>query len=124
MNTPIPIVIKAHRGIPNNLYVKENNIPTIKASLRTFELPVETITVSKVSDIITYRYCQDTKALKWGGWSRYAEVRCFTNGNNQVCFEYSGVTTTLQKHVDFMRSIEIAHPIICDIFNIHTSVDS
>ena len=124
MNTPIPIAIKAHRGIPNNLYVKEHNIPTVKASLRTFELPTNTIVVSKSSDTLTYRYSQEVTALQWGGWSRYAEVRCFTNGNNQICFEYSGVVTTLQRHIDFMRSIEIAHPIMCDIFNLYNSVDS
>lgn len=116
MNTPIPIALKSHRGIKNNIGVRDYNIPLIKASLRTYELPLNTIVISHQGSCLTYRYCQDAKHLNWGGWSRYAQLQAY--GNNYSNLEYSGMTDSFESHTKFMRTIDIVHPIMLEIFSV------
>jgi hypothetical protein len=117
MNTPIPVHIKSHRGIKQNQIVKDYEIPLVKTSLRTWELPNNAITISGGSGVISYRYTYDTTRSQHSnmGWSRYANVTVY--GKDFDTFEYSGVIHTLERHIQFMDTIRQIHPIIKAIFD-------
>lgn len=115
MNTPIPVAIKNHRGIKNNMYVQNNNLNVISASARSWELPVDSVTVSHSGSSITFRYTSEARTSQWGGWSRYAQIICFGNDYQQL--EYSGVVLSLDKHKAFMETFNAMYPIAVDIFS-------
>lgn len=116
MNTPLPIHIKSHRGIKSNQIVKDNNIPLVKASLRTWELPQNAVTISGGAGVVNYRFTYDVTYSQHNniGWSRYAQIIAF--GNDGDTFEYSGVIPSLELHSKFMDTFRMVHPIVKNIF--------
>ena len=114
MNTPIPIHIKSHRGVKNNSVVKQYNIPLVKTSLRTWELPEEAITVTGNAFNIQYRYNYNARSTSYGGHSQYASISAY--GPNYSKFEYSGCTMDFDTHLKLMETFRICHHIISPIF--------
>ena len=119
MNTPVPIYVKNHKGVNSNPIVSQYNINLVKASLRSFELPENAITISKKGDSTIYRYTHSvtiSKLNKNYGWSDYAQIIEYTL-NGQRAYEYGGNTPNKEAHSNFMETFRSISPIIDQLFS-------
>ena len=118
MNTPIPIYVKSHKGVKSNPIVSQYNLSVIKASLRSFELPENAITISRKGNSTIYRYTNSVTRSSHAdyGWSNYAQIIEFPcNGVN--AYEYSGSTPNSETHNNFMETFRSISPIIDQLFS-------
>jgi len=120
MNTPLPISIRSKRGLQSKLKLNDLDIPVHKSSLRTYELPENTVAISICDSFITYRYTQQTHKGQWGGGSIYAQIQCATHahphtGNFNVY--YTGMTTGDDNHEKFMETFRIIRPTMEQLFS-------
>lgn len=120
MNTPVPISIRSKRGLKSKLSMNNLDIPIHKSSLRTYELPENTICISSDNYTITYRYVQQVIKSNWGGSSSYAEIvtalqPCVQSGKQNIY--YSGCVTNPRNHDKFMETFRIIHPVMEQLFS-------
>ena len=118
MITPLPVYIKSHKGVKSNPLVSQYNLNLVKASLRSFELPENAITISKKDDSTIYRYTQTVTMSSHGnyGWSYYAQIIEYTR-YNQRAYEYSGRTPNSDTHNNFMETFRIISPLMTQLFS-------
>lgn len=120
MNTPIPISIRSKRGLKSKLSMNNLDVPVHKSSLRTYELPENTICISFDDYNITYRYVQNVTKTSWGGSSVYAEIksklRPDVHTGRQNTF-YGGCVANPHNHEKFMETFRIIHPVMEQLFS-------
>ena len=118
MNTPLRVYIKNHKGVKSNPIVSQYNLNLVKASLRSFELPENAITISKRGDSTIYRYTHSitmSSHLNYG-WSDYAQIIEYTR-DGQRAYEYSGRTPNGNTHNLFMETFRIISPLMTQLFS-------
>jgi len=120
MNTPLPISIRSKRGLQSKLKLNDLDIPVHKSSLRTYELPENTICISSDGYTITYRYVQQVIKSTWGGSSVYAEIQtalkpCAHSGRQNTF--YGGCVASPQNHNKFMETFRIVRPVMEQLFS-------
>ena len=119
MNTPLPVYVKSHKGVKTNPLVSQYNLNVIKASLRTYELPIG-ITISRNGDSTLYRATWEVKVHNSyhyaSGWSDYAQIIEYTKNSQRAC-EYSGRSPSLKDHNKFMETFRSISPIIDQLFS-------
>lgn len=120
MNTPIPISIRSKRGLKSKLSMNNLDVPVHKSSLRTYELPENTMCISSDGYSITYRYVQNVTKSNWGGSSVYAEITsrlqpCVHTGKQNTY--YSGWVSDPHNHEKFMETFRIIHPVMEQLFS-------
>ena len=119
MNTSVPVYIKNHKGVKSNPVVSQYNLNLVKASLRSFELPENAITISKRGDSTIYRYTHSVTISKHNinyGWSDYVQIIEYPC-NGQRAYEYSGRTPNGNTHNNFMETFRSISPIIDQLFS-------
>ena len=118
MNTPLRVYIKSHKRVKSNPLVSQYNLKLIKASLRSFELPENAITVSRKGDSTIYRYTHTVTMSQHQnyGWSDYAQIIEYTR-DGQRAYEYSGRTPNGNTHNNFMETFRSISPIIDQLFS-------
>ena len=120
MNTPLPISIRSKRGLQSKLKLNDLDIPIHKSSLRTYELPENTVTISISDSFITYRFTQKTYKGNWGGGSIYAQIQCAMRVHphtNSFNVYYTGHTTSDENHNKFMETFRIMRPVMEQLFS-------
>ena len=118
MNTPLPVYIKSHKGVKASPLVSQYNLNLVKASLRSFELPENAITISRKGDSTIYRYTHTVTMSQHQnyGWSDYAQIIEYPrNGVN--AYEYSGRTPNSNTHNNFMETFRSIRPLIDQLFS-------
>ena len=119
MNTPLPISIRSRRGLQSKLKLNDLDIPVHKSTLRTYELPENTVAISISDMVITYRYTQVTHKTKWGGGSTYAQIQTCINANphtGKFNVYYTGMTTSNEDHDKFMDTYKMLRPVMEQLF--------
>jgi hypothetical protein len=119
MNTPLPVYIKSHKGIKSNPLVSQYNLNLVKASLRSFELPENAITISRKGESTIYRYTHNVTISSYNnnhGWSNYAQIIEYPC-DGQRAYEYSGRTPNGNTHNNFMETFRSISPIIDQLFS-------
>lgn len=119
MNTPLPVYIKNHKGVKSHPLLSQYNIETVKVSLRSWELPTNSIVISKRGDSTIYRYTHSTTMSKHNpdyGWSDYAQIIEYTR-DGQRAYEYSGRTPNGNTHNNFMETFRIISPMVTQLFS-------
>lgn len=118
MNTQVPIYIKSHKGVKSNPIVSQYNLNLVKASLRSFELPENAITISKRGDSTIYRYTHSVTMSSHMnyGWSDYAQIIEYPREGKRA-YEYSGNTPNKETHNNFMETFRSISPIIDQLFS-------
>ena len=119
MNTPLPVYVKNHKGVKSHPIVSQYNINLIKASSRSFELPENSITVSKNGTSIIYRYTSKvtlSKHLPDYGWSSYAQIIEYDRDGERG-YEYSGNVPNGNTHNLFMDTFRIISPMMTQLFS-------
>ena len=120
MNTPLPISIRSKRGLQSKLKLNDLDIPVHKSSLRTYELPENTVAISICDSFITYRYTQQTHKSQWGGGSIYAQIQSRLRAHPQTGdfnVYYTGMTTSDKNHDKFMETFRIVRPVMEQLFS-------
>ena len=118
MNTPLPVYIKSHKGVKASPLVSQYNLNLVKASLRSFELPENAITISKRGDSTIYRYTHTvtmSSHLNYG-WSDYAQIIEYPRSGVNA-YEYSGRTPDGETHNNFMETFRSIRPLIDQLFS-------
>jgi hypothetical protein len=118
MNTPLQVYVKSHKGVKSNPLVSQYNLNLVKASLRSFELPKNAITITKRGNSTIYRYTHSITMSSHAdyGWSDYAQIIQYpSNGGN--AYEYSGRTPNGNTHNNFMETFRSISPIIDQLFS-------
>lgn len=119
MNTSVPVYVKNHKGVKSNPLVSQYNLNLVKASLRSFELPENAITISKRGDSTQYRYTHSITISTHNpnhGWSDYAQIIEYTREGKRA-YEYSGRTPDIETHNNFIETFRSINPIIDQLFS-------
>lgn len=118
MNTPLQVYIKSHKGVKSNPLVSQYNLNLVKASLRSFELPENAVTISKRGDSTIYRYTHTVTMSSHQnyGWSDYAQIIEYPR-NGQRSYEYSGNVPNGNTHNNFMETFRIISPLMTQLFS-------
>ncbi len=111
INTPLPVSFANNRGLANSNLAISNNIPIHKASLRTYELPVDTVCIKGNKFAITYRYNYGTRTT---AYHSYAQILAYPSGK---CFEFSGGVKSFDDYIAFTQTVNILHPLVMQLFS-------
>ena len=111
INTPLPVSFANNKGLATSNLAISNNIPIHKASLRTYELPVNTVCIKHNDHITTYRYNYGTKTA---AYHTYAQILAY---NKSKCFEFSGSVESFDDYIAFTQTVNILHPLVMQLFS-------
>ena len=111
INTPLPVSFANNKGLATSNLAISNNIPIHKASLRTYELPLDTVCIKHNSYATTYRYNYGAKKQPFHS---YAQIIAYASGN---CFEFSGGVESFDNYIAFTQTVNILHPLVMQLFS-------
>ena len=111
INTPLPVSFANNRGLATSNLAISNNIPIHKASLRTYELPLNTVCIKHNNHATTYRYNYVTTT---GAYHSYAQILAYASGK---CFEFSGGVESFNEYMAFTQTVNILHPLVMQLFS-------
>lgn len=117
INTPLPVSFANNKGLATSNLAISNNIPIHKASLRTYELPLDTVCIKHNNYATTYRYNYGTRTA---AYHSYAQILAYggsvTSGVNK-CFEFSGGVESFDDYIAFTQTVNILHPLVMQLFS-------
>ena len=111
INTPLPVSFANNKGLATSNLAISNNIPIHKASLRTYELPVDTVCIKHNNYATTYRY---NYAARTADYHSYAQILAYNKGKY---FEFSGGVESFDKYIAFTQTVNILHPLVMQLFS-------
>ena len=110
INTPLPVSFANNKGLATSNLAISNNIPIHKASLRTYELPLNTVCIKQNNYATTYRYNYGTKTA---AYHSYAQILAYSAN----CFEFSGGVESFDDYIAFTQTVNILHPLVMQLFS-------
>ena len=111
INTPLPVSFANNKGLATSNLAISNNIPIHKASLRTYELPINTVCIKRNENATTYRYNYGTRTA---AFHNYAQIIAYTK---EKCFEFSGGVESFDEYMAFTQTVNILHPLVMQLFS-------
>ena len=111
INTPLPVSFANNKGLATSNLAISNNIPIHKASLRTYELPLDTVCIKQNNYATTYRYNHGTRTA---AYHSYAQIIAYNKG---TCFEFSGGVGSFDNYIAFTQTVNILHPLVMQLFS-------
>ena len=111
INTPLPVSFANNKGLATSNLAISNNIPIHKASLRTYELPLDTVCIKHNSYTTTYRYNYGNRTA---AYHTYAQILAYAKDK---CFEFSGGVESFDEYIAFTQTVNILHPLVMQLFS-------
>jgi len=115
--TPMPVFFKNNRGVKSAPEIARYQIPLLKTTLRSYELPQGAIIISGQSEYyIQFRAVWDKQRFAPApghGWCTYHQITAYTGTN---CLEYQGMAPCKEAHDEFHETFNIILPIATQIY--------